>query len=310
MIAVLGSVNLDLIVKAERLPSIGETVSGSEFLMAPGGKGANQALAARRAGSSVRLAGAVGSDDFAAIATRLLKEGGVDLRGVQARSVSTGVGMILVDKRGENMIMVVPGANGTVSPVDAERLVADLDVDDVLLIQLEIPLPTVAAALSSCAKKGVRAVLNIAPYTPDAAALAQLASVVIANETEMSGLVGRAVAGSGPDLDDALSTLHAATGASYIVTLGGEGAVGIERGTLARARALPISPVDTVGAGDAFCGYFASGLERRITFQAALARAAIAGSLACMAHGAQTSIPLFSEVDRHSWQDSPAPHRT
>lgn len=297
MIVVLGSVNLDFIARCERLPTLGETVTGSDFLMAAGGKGANQALAARRAGSSVRMLGAVGNDDFAAIATRQLRQAGVDIAGVHTRVAVTGIGVVLVGANGDNMITVVPGANGTLSPADAERLIADLSVDDILMMQLEIQHHTVAAALAACAKKGVRTVLNVAPYTADAIALARMASVVIANEVEVAGLVGRPVIG-GAALKDAIASLHADTGASFIATLGDAGAVGIERGVFSKADALAITPVDTVGAGDTFCGYFASGLDQRMTFQRALSRAAVAGSLACLANGAQASIPHGDEVDR------------
>lgn len=295
MISVLGSINLDLIAKTERLPARGETVTGTEFLTAAGGKGANQALAARRAGSHVSLSGAVGDDDFAAPATRLLREAGIDMAGVSVRPGATGIGLILVASDGANLIAVIPGANGTVSPAEAERVVGALKPGSILMLQLEIPLPTAAAALLAARKRGVRSVLNVAPFTPDAVGLARMADVVIANEVEFDGLTGRPTA-TDAEREDALMQMHDETGATVIVTLGANGAVGVAGRKCHRAPALAISPIDTVGAGDTFCGYFASAIDQGMSIPLALTRATVAGSLACLAPGAQTSIPGLQEV--------------
>lgn len=297
MITVMGSINLDLIAKARRLPAPGETVTGSEFLTAAGGKGANQALAARRAGSLVRMVGAVGDDDFAAQATKALREAGVDMAGVKVRSEPTGIGLILVGADGDNMITVVPGANGTLSPHDAESVVEGMKEDDILMLQLETPLETVAAALSAAKQKGITTVLNVAPFTPAAVPLARTAKVVIANRVECYGLIDKRVDGDS-DLDEALTQLHADTGTSFIVTLGGDGVVAIDHGIVTRAMGLAIEPIDTVGAGDTFCGYFAAGMDQGLGFKQSLVRAAVAGSLACLAPGAQSAIPSVDDVNR------------
>lgn len=298
MITVLGSINLDLISKTSRLPSVGETVSGTEFFTAAGGKGANQALAARRAGVRVSLAGAVGEDDFAGPATKLLRESGVAMGAVHTRSGVTGIGVVLVGPEGSNMIVVVPGANSTVSPQDAEEAVERMSPGDTLMLQLETPLPAVAMALEACMKRGVRSILNVAPLTDGAEKLAKCADVVIANEVEFEGLIGKQF-DSPSERESALLSIHEETGATVIVTLGADGVIGADKGKLFRARGLSINPVDTVGAGDTFCGYFAAALDQGHDVQTALERASVAGSLACLTPGAQTAIPFVDAVERH-----------
>ena len=296
MITVLGSINMDLVATTERLPEPGETVAGSSFATAAGGKGANQALAARRAGSVVRMAGAVGEDGFASPALALLDDAGVHLSLVNRSSEPTGTALILVGGTGENMIAVVPGANGTVSEAQALDAVGEMQAGDILMLQLEIPAASVEAALLEAKSKGLMTLINTAPLTPDAARLARLADVVVANETEFELLIGK------PGLDrasrkTALRDLHAETGQTLVVTLGGDGVIAIRDGELFTASGLSIEPVDTVGAGDTFCGYLAASLEQGLDFGSALRRAAVAGSLACLTRGAQPSIPLAAAVD-------------
>jgi ribokinase len=295
MITVFGSINMDLIATTERLPKPGETVAGSGFSTAAGGKGANQALAARRAGTTVHMAGAVGNDGFAAPALALLNEAATDLSAVKRVTEPTGTALILVGGDGENMIAVVPGANGTVTATDAEAVVAALRPGDTMMLQLEIPPPAVEKALSAARTLGVRTILNLAPLVPDAPRLGRLADVVIANETEFERLAGQ----DGMDStarEAALIRLHGETRQTLIVTLGADGVIAICDGVLSRAKGLVIEPVDTVGAGDTFCGYFAASLDQGLEFQQALRRAAVAGSLACLKAGAQPSIPEASEV--------------
>ncbi|MDP2732108.1 MAG: PfkB family carbohydrate kinase, partial [Hoeflea sp.] len=191
MITVVGSVNMDLIATTERLPGPGETVTGSDFSTAPGGKGANQALAARRAGASVNMCGAVGDDAFAAEALALLDDAGADLSAVRRLEGPTGTAMILVGGDGENMIVVIAGANGKVTAQDAEQAVAQMSEGDTLLLQMEIPEAGIEAALRAARAKGVRSILNIAPLTDAVEILAPLADIVIANETEFALLSGR-----------------------------------------------------------------------------------------------------------------------
>lgn len=294
MITVVGSINLDLIANVERLPAPGETVPGSTFRTAPGGKGANQALAAARAGGKVRMVGAVGKDAFAGEALALLTEGKVDLGGVREAAAATGVALIFVDHHGENVIVVIAGANGTVLPGDLAK--ADFHKGDVVLLQHEVPLETVDTALDSARKAGARSILNTAPFRPEAAHLLAKADHVVANETEFD-LYADALGLAGGSREDRMHAFSAETGRTVVVTLGGDGVVAVEAGHLLRVPALPVTPVDTVGAGDTFCGYLAASLSEGLALQQALALAAAAGSLACTRNGAQPSIPLRGEVD-------------
>ncbi|MET3599872.1 ribokinase [Martelella mangrovi] len=295
MITVFGSVNMDLTATANRLPYPGETVGGNGFVTAAGGKGANQALAACRAGAHVRMAGAVGDDDFAEPALALLREGGVDLGGVETVAGTTGIAVILVGGDGENMITVVPGANGTLQAQQAEDAIAEMTPGDTVMLQLEIPAIAVERALNCARERGVRSILNVAPLTEDAVRLGRMADIVVANETEFELLAGT-------EIRDAearratLAALHAETGQTFVVTLGGEGAIAIENGRFFSASGLAIEPIDTVGAGDTFCGYLAAGLDAGLSLSDAMHRAAVAGSLACLKAGAQTAVPLAADI--------------
>lgn len=296
MITVFGSINMDLIATPERLPKPGETVMGSSFTTAAGGKGANQALAARRAGAIVRMAGAVGDDRLGSQALALLADAAVDLNGVRSAAEATGTAHILVDDEGENVIVVVPGANGTVSEEDAKRAVGGMTRGDYLMLQFEIPYPAIEAALVNAKQKGVISIVNIAPFSADARRLGTMADILVANETEFDLFVGK-----GELTDEARETtmraLHADSGQTIIVTLGADGVVAIRKNEIFRAAGLKIEPVDTVGAGDTFCGYLAASLDASLGFKEALRRAAVAGSLACLKPGAQPSIPFAPAVD-------------
>ena len=295
MITVLGSINMDLIATTPRLPKPGETVAGTGFHTAAGGKGANQALAATRAGGRVRMVGAVGQDGFADPALTLLQEAGTDLASVARHPGPTGTALILVGGDGENMIAVVPGANGLVDATMAEQAVASMSTGDVLMLQLEVPAPVVETALKAARAKGILTILNTAPLTDEAPRLAAMADVIVANETEFERLAGK------EGLDSTrrvalLNEMHVKTGQTFVITLGGEGVIAMKDGQHYRAAGLTIDPVDTVGAGDTFCGYIAASLDAGIEFDAALRRAAVAGSLACLKPGAQPSIPTAAEV--------------
>ena len=298
MITVFGSINMDLIATTDRLPKPGETVAGNGFSTAAGGKGANQALAARRAGADVRMVGATGRDGFAQPATALLAQAGADLSGVRQVEEPTGTALILVGGDGENMIAIVAGANGAMTADDADAAIAALSPGDIVMLQLEIPVAAVERMLTAARQKGVTTILNIAPLIADARRLGRLADIVIANETEFELLAGE----DGMDeaaREAALLRLYGETGQTIVVTLGADGVIAIRDGAFHRARGLKIEPVDTVGAGDTFCGYLAASLSDGLDFTAALRRAAIAGSLACLNHGAQPSIPLSAEVAPH-----------
>ncbi len=293
MIVVFGSTNLDQVGTVSRLPAPGETVAGGTFSMAPGGKGANQALAARRAGADVRHVSAVGDDAFADMALKLLREGGVDLSEVRAAPAATGIAMIFVDASGENVIAVLPGANGTVSAEDADRTLTGLTANDTILLQQEIPQAATRRALDIARAKGARSVINTAPFLPDTPEMAKLADITVANETEFALLSGRPI----EELDAAMDEWVANTGRTIVVTLGPDGARAASPEGKFSVPAYNVTPVDTVGAGDTFCGYLAASLDAGMDLEKAMRRAAVAGSLACLNPGAQPAIPLAGDVD-------------
>lgn len=294
MIVVFGSINVDLVARVARLPRAGETLAGETFAAHPGGKGANQALAARRAGSAVALAGAVGEDLFAATALARLEEAGVDLSRVRRAPAPTGVALIHVDANGENCITVVPGANAEANPASVDD--AALGAGTTVVLQLEVPLPAVLALAQRARARGARVILNAAPSRALPAALLAALDVLVVNEIEAAGI---AAAAGWPVLPEAFA---AATFRRYrcatVVTLGAQGALAAVHGALLRAAAPSIEVVDTTGAGDAFTGALASTLDRGLPWPRALASAVAAGSLACAAAGAQTALPAGAAVAR------------
>lgn len=294
MITVLGSINLDMIATGERLPSPGETVPADQFATAPGGKGANQALAAARAGAKVKMVGAVGSDEFVNLALSQLKGANVDLSAVRTVPGPTGIAIILVDKNGENVIVIIAGANGAVDAEMARAAVAQMSRGDYLVMPQEIPASAIKTALQAARQKGVISLLNIAPVIAETAQLAQLADIIVANETEYALLVDEDV--KMPDIGDHAANWAKQHNKTLIITLGGDGVIAVTPAQRFDVKALDITPIDTVGAGDTFCGYLAAGLDQGLNLKLALERAAIAGSLACLKPGAQPAIPDIHEV--------------
>ena len=220
--------------------------------------------------------------------------GKVDLSGVGESFASTGTALILVGADGENVIAVVPGANDSVLPGDLAK--AFLAKGDVVLLQHEIPLQTVDAALDAARAAGAVTVLNTAPFRGEAAAFLGKADYAVANETEFD-LYGEALSLNGRDRPARMRDFAGKTGRTIVVTLGGDGVLAATPDDFLTVPALKITPVDTVGAGDTFCGYFAAGLASGLPLEQALARAAAAGSLACLKPGAQPAIPLAEDVD-------------
>lgn len=292
MILVFGSVNLDFVVRVRRLPHAGETLAGESFASVPGGKGANQALAARRAGAVVAFAGAVGRDAFAAPALAALTDAGIDLSAVRWVNAATGVGIVHVDAAGENCITIVAGSNAHVDPA----LVADDQLARVttLLLQLEVPIAASAEVTTRARAVGARIVLNAAPASAVPAALLAALDVLIVNETEAASL------GAALDLPATPEAFAAAVlqrfGCAVVVTLGAAGALAAANGRLMRVAAPTVPVVDTTGAGDAFTGALAAALDRGATWPRALAEGVAAGSLACAAVGAQAAMPTAAAI--------------
>ncbi|MCD7058720.1 ribokinase [Pelagibacterium xiamenense] len=294
MIVVYGSINIDLIGHAPSLMRPGETVLGSTLEFAPGGKGANQALAAARAGAGVKMVGCIGEDEFAGRALALLREAEIDLSFVRRMDRHTGVAMIVVDDAGENMITVLPGANSRLSATALDQ--AGITAEDTLLLQLETPLEGVAAAAARARAAGAMVVLNLAPYRDFPRDLLKDVSVLVVNEGEMAGLLEKLDA---PEMapEKAVAWLSETLDLTVVATLGGKGAIACEAGDIVKVPALKITPVDTVGAGDTFVGYLAAGLAEGRALKSALELAATAAGLACLKPGAQPAIPERDLVD-------------
>jgi ribokinase len=277
-LTVVGSVNLDLVALCERLPRPGETVTDAKFERIPGGKGANQAVAAARLGAAVSLIACVGDDDLAADALRGLEEEGIERSGVRVVEGPTGVAFILVDAAGENVIVVAPGANARLEPADVT-----IDGADGVLAQLEIPIEAVAAAAEQA--EGLFC-LNAAPARPVPSEVLERADLVIANAFEREALTNE------PRL--------------LAVTLGVEGAVLLENGReVARAIPPPVDAVDGTAAGDAFCAALVVALLEGRPAEDGLQRACAAGALAASRLGAQPSLPTAEAIDEilaQSWR--------
>ncbi|MBD0290573.1 MAG: ribokinase [Thermoleophilia bacterium] len=272
-VTVVGSVNLDLVAFCERLPRQGETVTDAELERVPGGKGANQAVAAARLGADVRLVACVGADEHGRLALAGLEEAGVDLTGVRVvDGEPTGVALILVDRGGENEIVVAPGANRKLTPADAR-----VDGADAVLCQLEVPLETVAAAAE--AADGFFC-LNAAPARTVPEETLARCELIVANSFELDAL------GSSP------------LGGLFALTLGAEGALLLEGGEeVARAAPPAVRAVDGTAAGDAFCACLVVSLLEGRPHAEALRRACAAGAITASRPGAQPSLPTAAEVE-------------
>lgn len=293
MIVVFGSINIDLVTPVERLPGAGETVLGPEYAIHPGGKGANQALAARRAGGDVALVGAVGRDGFGEAALALLAADGVDLSGVARRDEPTGAAFIAIDRDGANQIIVAAGANATAEPGVLRRM--PLGAADILLLQCEVPEAANLAAAQAMKAAGGRVILNLAPAQEPAAALLACLDIMIVNEHE--ALVLAQSLGWPENEPEAIAQrLDAERGIATVATLGAAGVVAWQGRVRHRLPAPQVAVVDTVAAGDSFTGAFAVDLAAGGDFAQALRHGLAAGSLACTRPGAQPSIPYKAQV--------------
>ena len=294
MITVFGSLNVDLVTPVERLPGAGETVLGPGYALHPGGKGANQALAARRAGAEVTLVGAVGRDGFAEIALGLLADDGVDLSHVARVEAPTGAAFIAVDATGSNQIVVAAGANALAraDAVEAQRP----GEGDLLLLQREVPEDECLRAARAMRAGGGRVVLNLAPAGEPAPELLALTDILIVNEHEALILAG-SLGWTEIEADAIARRIDGERGIACIVTLGSAGAVGWHGGVRRRLEAPVVDAVDTVAAGDSFVGAFAAALQAGFGFSGALQRGLAAGSLACTIAGAQPSVPRREAIE-------------
>lgn len=283
---------MDLTCYAESLPEAGETIFGKSFTTGFGGKGANQAVMARRCGADVYMVGRVGEDLFGKSILENFENAGINHSYTGVSSLPTGVAHIWVDSTGENRIMIVPGANSEVSVDDVVAAIAKIPELGIVIAQCEIPQAVTLAAFESAKKRGCLTLLNPAPFQPLSAELLASTDWLVVNEVEFSQLHAGHVL---PTSDAIISEFR--PGRSAVVTLGASGAAIVDPfGSVQRVSVPRVSPVDTTGAGDCFIGAFAAGLIQGFTPSKALEFAALVASLSVLRHGAQSSYPTTDEI--------------
>jgi ribokinase len=297
-IVVVGSINLDLVARVAKLPRLGETVLGREFRQMPGGKGANQAVAAALLGADVTMIGRVGDDAFGGPLIDALRRRGVRTDLVQPTAGSTsGLALIGVEGSGQNAIVVIGGANQRLTPDDVREREAEIAAADAMLVQLEVPLETVAAAVEIARRSGVRAVLDPAPAVELHNALFAV-DLISPNQTEAEVLTGLVVR-SASDAARAAAALHQQGVRQVVIKLGEQGALASEAGDEAMHVPAPaVAVVDTTAAGDAFTAALTIALIEGQSLARATRFACAAGSLATTREGAQEAMPTREEVER------------
>jgi ribokinase len=291
-ILVVGSLNMDLVVRAPRFPSPGETLSGGDLTLIPGGKGANQAVAAARLGASVAMLGRVGQDVFGQSLVENLALNGVDVSRVARDPAATGTAIIVVDAQGQNSIVLSPGANGQLTPGD----VTGLPAGRILLLQFEIPTGTVSAAARQARERGLRVIVNPAPARALEPDFLKSVDILVPNESELSLLTGRPVIDEG-SAEAAARELLAQGAGLVIVTRGEHGVLAVAPDVRLSLPAFKVKVVDTTAAGDAFIGGLALALAKDKPLKEALVYAGACGALAVTKFGAQPSLPSREEVD-------------
>lgn len=290
MILVFGSLNMDLLFHVERLPAPGETVLGPSYQIQPGGKGMNQAVAAARAGAAVEMVGCLGSDGFGDSLLAMLKAEGIGTDNVVRAAAPTGCASVMIDAEGRNQIVVASGANNLARADQVPDTV--LGPTTTVVLQMEVPVEENWRLLARAKLRGSRTILNVAPFAPVPAASLAQCDIVLLNELEASQLAGSSAA-----FDALARDLALRSRGICVITLGGQGSVAARDGEIIVTPAMPIVPVDTTGAGDAFTGVLAAALDDGHDLALALRRANIAGALACTAIGAQASLPRAPEIE-------------
>ncbi|MEX2233085.1 MAG: ribokinase [Cyclobacteriaceae bacterium] len=295
-IVVIGSTNVDMVVKTHHIPGPGETVLGGIFLMNSGGKGANQAMSVARLGGSVSFISKVGNDIFGKQAIRSFAEAGIDTSYLLIdNDTPSGVALITVDEQGENSIVVASGANANLTPGEVQKCLQKIPDAGILLIQLEIPIDTVEFALGYAAAHGIKVILNPAPGRPLRSELFELIDIVTPNSNEAEMLTGIVV----NDVDSArraAELLQKKGVKNVVITLGKEGAVFLQDGKFDTIAATKIKAVDTTGAGDVFNGALAVGIAEGKDILSSLRFACHAAAITTTRMGAQSAIPYRNEL--------------
>jgi ribokinase len=307
-VTVLGSLNMDISVTVPRLPAPGVTVLGSAARFTPGGKGANQAVAAARLGADVRMAGCVGGDDFGRQLVASLRAEGIETSAVRTVAAQpTGVALITVDETGENIITVAPGANQQAGP--PEVAAATAVPCDVLVLSAEIPLATITQALAAATQAGARTLLNLAPAAAAARKLLEATGLdwLVVNESEAAALLGQAVTGL-PDAERAARDLQTLGPRNAVVTAGAAGAAWAGPESHATIPGFRVEATDTVGAGDTFVGALAVALAANVPAADAIRAAAAAAATSVTTSGAQAAMPRPAEIQTATGLNWPVVH--
>lgn len=293
-VVVVGSCNTDLVARVPRLPLPGETLTGTSFGTYLGGKGLNQAVAARRMGASVAMVARVGADDFGRRITQALHDAGIDAGQVQIdEQQPTGTAVILVEESGENNIVVIPGANGALTIADIDRAAEQIRAASVLLLQLEVPLATTLHAAQLARAAGTTVILTPAPAQRLPTTLFAVTDLLVPNEVEVAQVLGAEARPS-----EAAQALLAQGCGAVVVTLGAQGALLVTTESEQAIAPFPVMPIDTVGAGDAFVGALAAALATGQDLTTALRYASAAGAIATTKPGAMSSLPTRDEIEQ------------
>ncbi len=296
-IVVIGSSNTDMVIKADHLPAPGETILGGKFFMNPGGKGANQAVAAARLGGKITFITKTGNDIFGKQSVQLLEEEGINTSFIISDPVNpSGVALITVDNNGENCIVVASGSNATLSPVDLFKATAIIEQATIVLLQLEISIATVEHVISIAAAHNVKVVLNPAPVFPLSDALLQHISILTPNETEASMLSGIKITDDAT-AEQAARFLNMKGVETVIITLGSKGALVLHQNIVTLVRSPVVKAMDTTAAGDVFNGALVVALAEKKTMIEAVNFACKAASISVTRMGAQASVPYKHELD-------------
>lgn len=297
-LVVVGSSNTDMVVKSAKIPAGGETVLGGDFVMVPGGKGANQAVCAAKLGADVKLVARVGDDTFGEASLANFAATGVDTRYVTRDSTApSGIALITVDEKGENAIVVAAGANLRLTPDDVDRARDAIAQADAVVLQLEIPQETVAHTIKLARSLGVRIVLNPAPIRPISRDLLGMVDVLIPNQHEAAELIGRPGEGLGLDPVTAAKELRSLGAGVVVITLGGQGSYVCDGEVTSFVEPMRVTPVDTTAAGDAFTASLACALSEGQDMLSAVRFATRVAAISVTRVGAQPSLPSRAELE-------------